>query len=150
MSDRRFPFPSRRSLTVLIVAALLAGGGLALAGFATRGGGDDVVLDVESATADAAPSTVAPRITQAPAVPDSAPTAPTDSLSPLAALVGPRSSAIPEPVEPRPLPIGIEIDAIDVSSFPIRPIGLEPDGQMEIPDETEIGWYRFGASAGRE
>jgi sortase (surface protein transpeptidase) len=45
--------------------------------------------------------------------------------------------------------VGIQIDTIDVSRYPIRAIGLEPDGQMEIPDETEIGWYRYGATAGQ-
>jgi sortase (surface protein transpeptidase) len=32
---------------------------------------------------------------------------------------------------------------------PVRAIGLEPDGQLEIPDETEVGWYRLGSSPGR-
>ena len=154
MNDRRFPSPSRRLLTVLIVAALLVGGGLALAGFATRGGGDDVVLDVEGATASVAPSTVPPRTTEpeAPALepPDGGEEAPDDeALSPLAALVGERFSAIPEARAPRPRPVGIQIDTIDVARYPVRAIGLEPDGQMEIPDETEIGWYQYGATAGQ-
>jgi hypothetical protein len=71
------------------------------------------------------------------------------ATSPLAELVGPRYSAVPEPQAPRPRPVGIQIDTIDVSRYPIRAIGLEPDGQMEIPDETEIGWYRYGATAGQ-
>ncbi len=153
MNNRRFPSPSRRLLTVLIVAALLVGGGLALAGFATRGGGDDVVLDVEGATASVAPSTVPPRtITpETPAVdPDrSEEAAAEDELSPLAAKVGERFSAIPEVRAPRPRPVGIQIDTIDVAGYPVRAIGLEPDGQMEIPDETEIGWYQYGATAGQ-
>jgi LPXTG-site transpeptidase (sortase) family protein len=125
---------------VLIVAALLAGGGLALAGLATRGGGDEVVLDVDPAVGSA-PSTVAPRRLAEPA-PEPV------RMSPLAGLVGERFSAVPEPVVPQAVPVRIEIDSIDVARFPVRPIGLEPDGQMEIPDETEIGWYRFGATAG--
>ncbi len=153
MDDRRFPSPSRRLLTVLIVAALLVGGGLALAGFATRGGGDDVVLDVEGATASVAPSTVPPRTTEpdTPAVelPGASEEARDEELSPLAAQVGERISAIPEERAPRPRPVGIQIDTIDVARYPVRAIGLEPDGQMEIPDETEIGWYRYGATAGQ-
>lgn len=31
---------------------------------------------------------------------------------------------------------------------PIRAVGLEDDGEMEIPDETEIGWYRHGGVPG--
>jgi LPXTG-site transpeptidase (sortase) family protein len=41
------------------------------------------------------------------------------------------------------------MQSIDVARFPVRAVGLEPDGQMEIPDETEIGWYQYGATAGQ-
>ena len=152
-------------LSVLIVAALLAGAGLATAGFVTRGGGDDVVLVVDEATAEVTPSTVAPRLDpvddpaettseneSAPAADDmstAAPTTTVDSLSPLAEQLGARYSAIPEAVAPRPRPVGLQLESIDVSRFPVRAVGLEPDGQMEIPDETEIGWYQYGATAGQ-
>jgi sortase (surface protein transpeptidase) len=139
-------------LTVLIVAALLVGGGLALAGFTARGGGDDVVLDVDGAVAVTAPSTVPPRSTALTDGDDNrrfAAASDPAGLSPLAERLGERFSAIPEVRAPRPRPVRIEIDTIDVARFPIRAIGLEPDGQMEIPDETEIGWYQYGATAGR-
>ena len=45
--------------------------------------------------------------------------------------------------------MGLQLESIDVSRFPVRAVGLEPDGQMEIPDETEIGWYQYGATAGQ-
>jgi hypothetical protein len=62
--------------------------------------------------------------------------------------LGPRASALPEPVVPRPA--GLDISSLpSVSRYPVRSIGLEPDGQMEIPDETEIGWYRYGARPGQ-
>ena len=166
MNDRpTLPLRSGRSsrdvglagLTILIVAALLAGAGLAVAGLVTRGGGDGVVLEADDATATAIPSTVPPR-------PD--PTTPTppslddlvgsatqdasaDTLSPLAQQLGPRLSARPEIVAPRPRPVGLQMQSIDVARFPVRPVGLELDGQMEIPDETEIGWYQYGATAGQ-
>ncbi len=69
MTDRpTSPFRSGRStrdvglsgLTVLIVAALLAGAGLAVAGLVARGGGDDVVLEADDVVADVTPSTVPP------------------------------------------------------------------------------------------
>lgn len=69
----------------------------------------------------------------------------------VADLLGPidRGAALPDRIEPRPRPIALQTSDIDVTDYPIRAIGLEPDGQLEIPDETEIGWYRYGATAGR-
>ncbi len=141
-------------LTILIVAALLAGVGLAVAGLVTRGGGDDVVLEADDVIADVIPSTVPPRLDATDESAGAAAAAPTDTntddtLSPLAEQLGPRMSAIPEIVDPRPRPVGLQMQSIDVSRFPVRPVGLEPDGQMEIPDETEIGWYQYGATAGQ-
>jgi LPXTG-site transpeptidase (sortase) family protein len=146
----------RSGLTILIVAALLAGAGLAIAGLVTRGGGDDVVLDVDDAVADVTPSTIPPRLeataeSDAPSAgaADGATGRPVDTLSPLAQQLGPRQSAVPEIVAPRPRPVGLQMQSIDVARFPVRAVGLEPDGQMEIPDETEIGWYQYGATAGQ-
>jgi LPXTG-site transpeptidase (sortase) family protein len=151
----------RTALTLLIVAALLAGAGLAVAGLVTRGGGDDVVLEVGDAIGESAPSTVAPRLDPTALGDDAAGGTrvsgqaaapgpePVETLSPLAEQLGPRLSARPEIVAPRPRPIGLQMQSIDVGRFPIRPVGLELDGQMEIPDETEIGWYRYGATAGQ-
>lgn len=70
--------------------------------------------------------------------------------SPLADLLEPaeRGGALPVEVVVRPSPISMEISTIDVSRFPIREVGLESNGQLEIPDETEIGWYGYGATAG--
>lgn len=42
----------------------------------------------------------------------------------------------------------MQISSIDVSRYPVREIGLDVDGALEIPDATEIGWYRYGATAG--
>ena len=150
-------------LSVIIVAALLAGAGLVTAGLVTRGGGDEVVLNVDEVAAEVTPSTVAPRIeatdeTPLPTDDDAGPeggdvpaaaTTPDDTLSPLAQQLGPRYSAVPEVVAPRPRPVGLQMQSIDVARFPVRAVGLEPDGQMEIPDETEIGWYQYGATAGQ-
>ena len=146
----------RSGLTILIVAALLAGAGLAIAGLVTRGGGDDVVLNVDDAVADVTPSTIPPRLeatagsdaTSAGGGAGAADVEP-DTLSPLAQQLGPRRSAVPEVVAPRPRPVGLQMQSIDVARFPVRAVGLEPDGQMEIPDETEIGWYQYGATAGQ-
>lgn len=139
----------------MIVVALLAGAGLAVAGFVTRGGGDDVVLNVDNATAEAIPSTVPPLLDATTGSKSGAGTSPSantnpgDTLSPLAQQLGPRFSAIPENPTPRPRPVGLQMQSIDVTDFPVRPVGLEFDGQMQIPDETEIGWYVHGATAGQ-
>ncbi len=147
----------RRALLGVAVVALLAGGGLAFSAVRSQGFNADVVLDVESASAPV-PSTVAPLVTEpppttiAPAPDSEAATAPTTTevtLSPLADLLGEQYSAVPVEVEPRPRPVSMQIDTIDVSRFPIRAVGLEDDGQLEVPDETEIGWYQYGATAGR-
>jgi hypothetical protein len=154
MSSRPSPrFTQGRLLTVITVVAALGGGGFLLAGAAN---GDDghVLLDVEPAVADAAPSTVPPLSSPtASGLNDAGNTGRSNvagsGLSPMAELLGPRDSAIPEEITPRPRPVGLQIDSIDVARYPIRAIGLEDDGQLEIPDETEIGWYRYGATAGR-
>ena len=148
----------RRALLAFAVVALLAGGGLALAAFRSQNSSAqaDVVLDVEAAAAPV-PSTVAPLVTgppaTAPATPpageETTPTTTAVALSPLADLLGEQYSVVPEEVDPRPRPVSMEIDSFDVSRFPIRAVGLEDDGQFEVPDETEIGWYQYGATSGR-
>ena len=156
----------RSTLTILTVAALLGGAVLAAAGLVSRGGGDEVVLEADDVVTAVTPTTVAPREAPPATTPsgeaasnDEAasrsasdgpePSTPDDTLSPLARQLGPRLSAIPEEITPRARPIGLQMESMDVSRFPVRPVGLEPDGQLEVPDETEIGWYRYGATAGR-
>ncbi len=159
------------------VAALTGVGVLTAAAIESNSGdAEPVVLDVTDATVDTPPSTVAPLaapVTTAPPTeddelpvdPSSTESAPStadseqegepvesaddDGLSPLADLLGPRYSAVPEEIEPRPRPTNLVIDSIDVGRFPIRDVGLEENGELEVPDETEIGWYRYGATAGR-
>jgi hypothetical protein len=65
----------------------------------------------------------------------------------LAALVGPRASAIPPAIEPRARPTALVIRDLDVLA-PVRDVGLDDDGELEVPDETEIGWYRYGGAPG--
>lgn len=79
--------------------------------------------------------------------PETIPEAP--PLSPLATQLGALYSVVPESITPRPQPIGLAIDSIDTADYPIRGVGLEADGELEVPDETEIGWYKYGATAGR-
>ena len=166
-----------RTTTVTGVVALVAAGVLGVAALRVAGdssGGSD--LSAPPASASVVPSTIGPLGTPSPTVPTSAPAAatpaagapvssatgaptttsppttvvtspPTTVLSPLSALVGEPISVIPSaPVSP-PLPLSITIPAIGVD-VPIRSVGLEQDGQLEIPDETEVGWYGLGSSPG--
>ena len=126
-----------RWFTVLAVVALVGAGLLAIAGI-RAGGGDDAVLYADNVIASVIPSTAPPVVTTG--APDTEPAAPEPSST-----ASQPSSTAPEP---RPEPVGLQIDTIDVSGFPVRDIGLEDDGQLEIPDETEIGWYKYGATAG--
>jgi len=130
-------------------------------------GAPETEFDATPATASAPPVTVPPLVVdttevRAPAPVDgsqpgastpttevpSVATASTVPRSPLADLVGPRGSAEPPAITARLQPTSLEIDDLRVVA-PVRPVGLEPDGQLEVPDETEVGWYRYGSSPGR-
>jgi sortase (surface protein transpeptidase) len=132
LAARSGPNPGKgRWFTVLAVVALVGAGLLAFAGVRASGG-DDAVLYADDVVASVISSTAPPVVTTG--APDTVPAAPQPS------------STAPQP---RPEPVGLQIDTIDVSRYPVRDIGLEDDGQLEIPDETEIGWYKYGATAGQ-
>lgn len=158
------PRPPRRGFGFVILSAgfVLAGIGVAAVTVVESTGPDAVVvLDVDDTVSSSAPSTVAPvtappptvrpsdvslpRVTLVPT--ETIPEAP--PLSPLATQLGALYSVVPESIAPRPQPIGLAIDSIDTAEYPIRGVGLEADGELEVPDETEIGWYKYGATAGR-
>jgi len=44
-------------------------------------------------------------------------------------------------------PVSVAIDAIDVAAE-VVPVGVEPDGDMEVPSADDVGWYRFGPQPG--
>lgn len=47
-------------------------------------------------------------------------------------------------------PTSIRIDALGVDA-PVVPVGLEPDGAMEIPHEVStVGWYELGVRPGEQ
>jgi sortase (surface protein transpeptidase) len=47
-----------------------------------------------------------------------------------------------------PVPVSLTIDDIGIADAPIRAVGVEPTGEMEIPGAEEVGWYRFGPRPG--
>ncbi len=170
-SNARLRRPSRvsgRALLAFAVAAVVASGGLVALALSSGPDPDAAVLVVDDVVASTMPDTVPPRVTNPetteaprdgsepndgeagvpqtttpPTVPGGAP------LSPLAALLGETGSAIPPAIEPRVQPVRLRIDDIFVDD-PVRAVGLEDDGQLEVPGADEIGWYRYGAAPGYE
>ena len=148
--DARLPRANVRSRALLVLAAVALAAAATFVWLAVRG--DDVpeaTLVVTPVAAAETPATIPPRTTErsapeAPAVEEPASTLP---LSPLASRLGPRGSAIPDGPKERISPVSLTIDEIELWG-PVRPVGLEDDGEMEVPDETEIGWYRLGAAPG--
>jgi LPXTG-site transpeptidase (sortase) family protein len=72
-----------------------------------------------------------------------------DLASDLTARTQPLGSALLSPVaESGPTPIGLTVESLDITSAPIVDVGVESNGEMEIPGAREIGWYRFGPVPG--
>jgi hypothetical protein len=147
--------PAPRTRRRLGVAAVVTGVAALLCavvagGLARRGDAADA--SITPATLASTPSTIAPRTSAPRAVPatPSLPV-PTTTLppSPLGALVGDAVSAMPvaPPVDIAPTAVAIPDEGLE--PVPVRPVGIAPDGQLEVPDETEVGWYRLGAAPGQ-
>jgi hypothetical protein len=79
------------------------------------------------------------------------PTTATRSTSTLASAVVPLESArydITDHVDDRVVPISISIEGIGVAEAPVIDVGVEENGDMEIPGADSVGWYRFNATPG--
>lgn len=44
-------------------------------------------------------------------------------------------------------PLTLRYEAVGIDEE-IRPVGIEDDGEMEVPDETEVGWWEHGSAPG--
>lgn len=73
----------------------------------------------------------------------------TSPLPPLSAEIGEPISVVPSTPPTQAPPVVIAIEAIGLGATPVRPVGLDGEGQLEIPNESEVGWYRFGSWPGR-
>jgi LPXTG-site transpeptidase (sortase) family protein len=106
---------------------------LLLAVLTACGSGDDsgATAAEPASTTTAAPTTTAPDAAEGPA-PRPLPPAP----------------ALPQAAASGPEPTGLTIDSLDVRDAPVLPVGVEDDGEMEIPAVDGVGWYRFGARPG--
>ncbi len=71
--------------------------------------------------------------------------------SPLADLVTelpPAPTGLPAPESPPRRPVGLTIDALGVDVATVIDVGVEDNGDMEIPPADEVGWYRYGPTPG--
>ena len=126
MSPRpRRPRPTARTAVLLVAAALLTG---LLASCTSPAGPPE--------PAEGTPTTT-PAPTSAPSPTRTVPDVPVTSAD---------LSSVPVPVVVPPVDLTIASLGI---RLPVDPVGVEDDGQMEIPPLAErAGWYRFGAAPG--
>lgn len=59
----------------------------------------------------------------------------------------PSAIGVPSPSS-APTPVGIRYEAIGLDGAEIVPVGVEANGEMEVPEASRVGWYRFGPSPG--
>jgi LPXTG-site transpeptidase (sortase) family protein len=100
-------------------------------------------------TAVSTPTSTSPTSTTI-AADDPAPTT-TPARSPLAELVTPVGSAQYDPadhIDDRPVPTSITIEGIGITAASVVDVGVEDNGDMEIPGADGVGWYRFNATPG--
>ena len=121
---------------------------IALVGAACSSASADPVGEAPATTTTvAAPvttTTVAPAEEQPPATS-------TRSTSTLADAVVSLGSALYDPtehVDDRPIPTSISIEGIGVAGAPVIDVGVEENGDMEIPGADSVGWYRFNPTPG--
>lgn len=153
--------PFLLGLSIAWFVAQLGEGGASSSAPAATAGGEDVgefestPLDETAPAGDDEPagSTIAPANSLISEDQDDEESAALDR-SPLASIVEPLGSALPEealegvgdPLGFRPL--SMEIPDLDVRSAPIQPVGIEDNGELEVPGAEAIGWYQFGAGIG--
>ncbi len=143
---------------LLLPAALLlgaCGGGQAPGSFgssdasaATAEASLDGAPIVSEIIPDAAGDSVTDGDQALPAAP-SAPPPEAGALSPLADQIValPPAGGVPEERASRQ-PVSMDFEAIGVTDAPIDPVGVIPNGEMEIPGGDRVGWYSYGASPG--
>jgi hypothetical protein len=69
-----------------------------------------------------------------------------DGLTPAARVPG---GPVPLPAEVAPVPVGLSIPAIGVDEPTLVPLGRNPDGTMQVPDDfARAGWFTGGPSPG--
>ncbi len=121
-------------------------------------GGGDVSIDPASTTtlpAGAIASSAAAAPGSEPSAPPSRPSpseAPaTIELSPLAELVQPAGNLRFDPATGNAAakPVRVDIEGIGVEGATVSDVGVESNGELEVPGANAIGWYRWSAIPGQ-
>jgi sortase (surface protein transpeptidase) len=122
---------------------------IALVGAACSAASADPVAEVPATTTT---TTVASPVTTTTVPPaEEPPTTSTRPTSTLANAVVPLESArydAADHVDDRAVPVSISIEGIGVAEAPVIDVGVEENGDMEIPGADDVGWYRFNPTPG--
>lgn len=140
-----------RSVALLLLAALLAGSACGGAPASEEG------------SATAAPTTAAPTSNDLDGTPPDSGSSATDadrgsgtgaastgSLADLVSELPPAPVGFPEVELESPRPVGLTIDAIGIAGASVIEVGVEPNGDMEVPPASRVGWYRYGPTPGSD
>lgn len=140
---------SKRSVSLIVLVALV----LCISA-CSQGDGGVTAADPASTTAEAGLSTGSSSVAAdspdrpAPADDTVSSGAATEVGSPLRAL--PPAGGIPVAKEAAPSPVALRVPDLGVAGAAVRPVGVDPNGEYEVPSASEVGWYRFGSAPGQE
>lgn len=90
----------------------------------TGGGGADPDAGSAAATSE---ESLAQRVTELPPAPAGFPTAADE-----------------------PRPVTLTIESLDIRAAPVIDVGVEDNGDMEVPPADQVGWYRYSPTPGQE
>lgn len=46
------------------------------------------------------------------------------------------------------MPVGFSFPRLGIETATVRAVGVEPNGELEVPPESEVGWYRYSPRPG--
>ncbi len=72
----------------------------------------------------------------------------TSTIADLITELPPAPTGLPLAEEPVRRPIGLSIDSLGIDVATVIDVGVEDNGDMEIPPADEVGWYGFGPTPG--
>jgi hypothetical protein len=75
---------------------------------------------------------------------------PAAALSELVTELPPAPVGFPQPEPEGPRPAALSIAALGVDGASVIDVGVEPDGDMEVPPADRVGWYRYGPAPGQD